>query len=123
MSQVQVSLPSEGDKTVDIELRRDGPCQVVEIHGSADVMASPVLREAVVGAIEGGAKNVVCDLSQTDFICSDALGVLITAYLKARGRGGWVRLANPQTRLREILKTTRLDHLFDVYPSVECATR
>jgi len=76
------------------------------------------LREALLGAIEAGETRIVCDLGRTDFVCSDALGVLITAYLKARGRGGFLRLANPQDRLCEILGTTRLDHLFEVFPTV-----
>jgi anti-sigma B factor antagonist len=106
-----------------IQTRTEGGCRIVAIQGSADTNASPVLREALVGAIEGGATRVVCDLSQADFICSDSLSVLITAYLKARGRGGFVRLADPQERLRDILTNTRLDRLFEIFPSVDCATK
>jgi len=99
----------------------EGDCRVVAIHGSADVNASEMLREALLGAIESGATRLVCDLGRTDFICSDSLSVLITAYLKARGRGGFVRLANPQVRVREILSEMRLDRLFEVFPDVKCA--
>jgi len=101
-----------------IQTTTEGECQVVAISGSADVNASAVLREALLGAIESGATRLVCDLGETDFIGSDALGVLITAYLKATGRGGFVKLANPQPHLTEVLETTRLNRLFDVYPDV-----
>jgi anti-sigma B factor antagonist len=101
--------------------RREGPCHVVVIEGSADVAASARLREVLLGTLDTGAMKIVCDLSATDFICSDALGVLITAYLKVHGRGGFLRLANPQPRLRELFRTTRLDHLFDVFPDVASA--
>ncbi|MBM4016773.1 MAG: STAS domain-containing protein [Planctomycetes bacterium] len=101
-----------------IQMREDRDCQVAAVIGSADVEASAALKEALLGAIEAGATRIVCDLSRTDFICSDALGVLITAYLKARMRGGFVRLAGPQDHLRDVLQTTRLDHLFDVYLDV-----
>lgn len=104
-----------------IQTRQQGGYYVLVIQGSADVNASAALREALLGAIAAGATRLVCDFAQTDFICSDALGVLITAYLKARGRGGCVRLASPQGHLLDVLKTTRLDHLFDVFPSVDCA--
>lgn len=103
---------------MEIQTRTEGEWQVVAIRGSADVSASPALRQALLGAIESGAKRIVCDLGQTDFICSDALGVLITAYLKARGRGGQMRLANPQAHLTDVLETTRLTCLFQVYPDV-----
>lgn len=104
-----------------IQTHSEGDWQVVSLNGSADTEASAAMREALLGAIEAGSSRIVCDLGQTDFICSDALGVLITAYLKARGRGGHMRLAGPQQALREVLETTRLNRLFDVFPSVPCA--
>lgn len=104
-----------------IVTRSEGGCRVVAIQGSADIGASEALREAMLGAIEAGATRLVCDLGQADFICSDALSILITAYLKARGRGGFVRLANPQARVREILREMRLDRLFEVFPDIKCA--
>ncbi|MFO8012386.1 MAG: STAS domain-containing protein [Phycisphaerae bacterium] len=106
---------------MDIETRREGQCRVVSIRGSADINASASLREALLGAVEGGDTCIVCDLSEADFICSDALGVLITAYLKARGRGGFLHLAGPHDHLTEILETTRLNRLFRIYPDVGCA--
>ena len=107
---------------MDIVTRNETGCRVVAIVGSADVNTPPALREAFVGAIEAGATKIVCDLSKTDFVCSDALSVLITAYVKARGRGGFVRLAGCQPRVREILAEMRLDRLFEVFPDVRCAT-
>jgi anti-sigma B factor antagonist len=104
-----------------IEMREEGGCRVVAISGSADVESAAALRQALLGAIEGGSKCIICDLGLTDFICSDALGVLITAYLKARMRGGFVRLADPQQHLKEVLATTRLDHLFDIFGDVKGA--
>jgi anti-sigma B factor antagonist len=99
----------------------EGDCRVVAIYGSADVNASETLRHALLGAIESGATRIICDLGQADFIGSDSLSILIMAYLKARGRGGFVRLANPQARVREILDEMRLDRLFEVYRDVKCA--
>jgi len=99
-----------------------GDCRVVTVIGSADINASASLREALLASIDGGHHRLVCDLAETDFICSDALGVLITAYLKARGRGGFLRLAGLDQHLREILETTRLDRLFEVFPDVARAS-
>lgn len=104
-----------------IQTRSDGGIQIVTVIGSADVSASAALREAFLGAIQVGTTRIVCDLGQTDFICSDTLGVLITAYLKATKRGGFLKLANPQQHLKEVLETTRLNCLFSVYPDVSCA--
>ena len=106
---------------MDIETRHEGRCRVVSIRGSADISASASLRETLLGAIERGDTQIVCDLSEADFICSDALGVLITAYLKARGRGGFLHIAGPHAHLGELLETTRLNRLFRIYPDVQGA--
>lgn len=106
---------------MDIETRTEGDCRVVTIRGSADINASAGLRDTLLGAVEGGDTRIVCDLSGTDFICSDALGVLITAYLKARGRGGFLCLAGSHDHLNDILETTRLNRLFRIYPGVAAA--
>ncbi len=103
---------------MDIETRREGDCRIIRLCGSADINSSAGLRETLLGAVERGDTRIVCDLSQADFICSDALGVLITAYLKARGRGGFLHLAGPHDHLTEILETTRLNRLFRIYPDV-----
>jgi anti-anti-sigma factor len=106
---------------MDVTTRDEGSCRVIGLHGSADAAALAPMREALLSAIDSGETRLVCDLSDTDFICSDALGVLITAYIKARGRGGYLHLATPQPRLRNVLQTTRLDHLFEVFTDVGCA--
>jgi len=106
---------------MEIETRTEDDCRVVTLRGSADINASAGLRETLLGAVERGETRIVCDLSETDFICSDALGVLITAYLKARGRGGCLYIARPHQRLNDIFETTRLDRLFRIYPDVAAA--
>ena len=119
---IKYRRPSQGGgQAMKIQVREEGGCHVIAICGSADVESSAVLREAILGAIESGAKCIICDLGRTDFICSDALGVLITAYLKARMRGGFVRLVDPQQHVKDVLATMRLDHLFDVYADVQAA--
>jgi len=115
------SVKQEG--AMKTRVREEGPCHVVAIVGSADVNASATLREALLGAVEAGKTRIVCDLSETDFICSDALGVMVRAFLKARARGVFVHLAHPQASVRQVLETTRLDHLFEVFPDVASAIK
>jgi anti-sigma B factor antagonist len=103
-------------ETTSIDGRR-----VVAVIGSADTSASPLLRESLLEAMDAGGHCVVCDLARTDFICSDALGVLITCHLKARGRGGFLRLAGPLPALVDVLETTHLNRLFAVFPDVHAA--
>ncbi|MDK1031209.1 MAG: STAS domain-containing protein [Planctomycetia bacterium] len=108
---------------MEIQTRRQDDGWVVVLKGSADVVAADELREVLLNLLSTDTPRAVCDLSQTDFMCSDALGVLITAHLKASGAGGYLRLAAPTKRLREILETTRLTRLFAIFPDVAGALK
>ena len=52
---------------------------VVAVAGEADLYTAPELKAALADAIEGGARCVLVDLSQTTFIDSTTLGVLMGA--------------------------------------------
>ena len=119
----QVARQSVGGEAMDIQTRRQDDCWVVALNGTADVNGVPRLREELHGLLETELPRLICDLSKTDFICSDVLGVLITAHLKAVSRGGFLRLAALQSSLREVLETTRLNHLFAIYPDVAGALK
>lgn len=94
---------------------------VVHFSGSGDVWSVSAIREALHRAIGEGHHRVVCDLGEMDFICSDALGAFISARQLAADTGGYVRLVNPQRRVEQVIRTTRVDRLFGIYDSVDAA--
>ena len=96
---------------------------VVHFSGAADIAAVEAMREAINRSMQAADNRVVCDLSEMDFICSDALGVFVSAHEGARRTGGFMRLIRPQDRINEILSTTQLNRLFDIYDSLDAALR
>ena len=94
---------------------------VLRLSGSADYEATVELRQAFDEVIEEAEGRVVCDLSELDFICSDALSRFICARLAALEKGGYLRLVNPQQRVLDVLQTTRLDKVFGIFTSAEAA--
>ena len=94
---------------------------VLHFIGSADIAAVDQIRKAIGETMSQGCCRVVCDLSNTDFICSDVLGVFITAHEGAREADGFVRLVHPQARIADILATTQLNRLFQVYDTLDDA--
>lgn len=96
---------------------------VLHFIGSADIAAVDQIREAIGETMDSACCRIVCDLSQTDFICSDALGVFITAHEGAEAAGGFVRLLHPQARIADILATTQLNRLFQVYDNLDEALK
>ena len=54
-------------------------CAVVAVRGEIDLFTAPELKSALSEAIESGHTRIVVDLTDTTFLDSTALGVLIRA--------------------------------------------
>ncbi|MBN2584384.1 MAG: STAS domain-containing protein [Planctomycetes bacterium] len=92
---------------------------VLQFVGDADVFSVGQVREALGEALASSGNHVVCDLTKMEFVCSDALGCLISARHDAERAGGFLKLVGPQRRIAEILDTTQLNQLFAVYPTIK----
>jgi anti-anti-sigma factor len=71
-------------------------------------------RDLVRSAFGPGMTNIEVDLKKANFIDSCGLGALIALQKTARGRGGIVRLLDPQPPVQQILKLTRMHQFFEI---------
>ena len=62
-----------------------------------------------------GKKNVVLELSKTDFIDSTGLGALVMCATTLRKAGGNVKLVNLNRRNIELLVMTKLATVFEIF--------
>ncbi len=67
--------------------------------------------------------RVIVDLSETRYISSDGLRVLMRATKAARQNGGKLVLCCLGTRVAEIVTMAGLDHVLDIHPSRDAAER
>jgi anti-sigma B factor antagonist len=72
----------------------------------------------VTSAIDGGAERVVVDLSQTVFIDSSSLGVLIGAHRRLKARGGALVVVCDNEAIVKTFKITGLDGVFSLVPTL-----
>lgn len=63
--------------------------------------------------------RLLLDFSNVDHLSSAALGMLITLNNKVRDQNGTLRLANINKQIYEVFKITRLNKVFDIYPSAD----
>jgi anti-sigma B factor antagonist len=63
----------------------------------------------------------VIDLAETPWTNSLGVGMLMSAYSSVKKSGGDVVLANATQRIRDMLRVTRLDHVFSVHDSLSDA--
>jgi anti-sigma B factor antagonist len=69
---------------------------------------------------EAGKRNVIVDLSKTDFMDSTAIGLLISGLTSMRKVGGDMRLAGMTKRIKNLFLITRLlGSVFEDYGTVE----
>ena len=79
------------------------------------------LQQSIQALSEGGNKQLVINLGETQHLNSTALGVLISAHSNYVRRGGQMKLCSVDKRIENIFVITKLSLVFDVYPNEEQA--
>ena len=82
---------------------------------------SSLLREEVKKVIQDGAKRIVLNLGEVNYIDSGGLGTLVALHTTAHNSGANIKLANLTKRVGDLLQVTKLLTVFDVYPSESAA--
>lgn len=99
-------------------VRRDDGVAVVGPVGEFDIAVVDLLRSNFEEMVTADCHKVVVDLSETRFMDAVALGIIVGAARRARGWGGWLRLASPQPNVSKVLRVTELDRAFGLYETV-----
>jgi anti-sigma B factor antagonist len=99
----------------------DDERHVVAVRGEIDLFTAPELKGAVVGAIDAGRTRLVVDLSETTFLDSTALGVLIGALKRLRTRDGVMTIVNRDPNIAKTFEITGLDQIFVIAETREAA--
>jgi anti-sigma B factor antagonist len=94
---------------------------VISLSGEVDLYTAPELKTELIRVIEAGAPSVVVDLTQTTFIDSTTLGVLISGVKRLRPSGGSLQLVVTDRNIRKIFEITGLDRVFSLHESRDAA--
>jgi anti-sigma B factor antagonist len=73
-----------------------------------------VLSEAVRELAKKGQKKILLNLAEVNYVDSSGVGQLVGALTTARNQGGDVKLLKPSVQILDLLKTTKLDSVFDI---------
>ena len=112
----------ESDDQISVVTRDAGDGRVVvEVGGEVDMLTSPQLRTAVLGAMADGPSAVVLALDGVTFLGTSGLAVLIEVREAAQDAGVALRLACTGRRVLRPLSIAGLVPMFDVRDTVEDA--
>jgi len=79
------------------------------------------LRDLIHVFTSDGHKHFLLNLAGVDFIDSDGMGELVRSYSIVRQQGGEMRLVHLQQRVQDLLQTTRVNTIFEIYSEEQAA--
>ena len=88
---------------------------VISLGGEVDLYTAPEFKQQLLEVIEQGGKDVVVDLSNTTFIDSTTLGVLVGGVKRLRTNDGRLSLVCSDRNITKIFEITGLDKVFEIY--------
>ncbi len=88
---------------------------ILELTDQLTVDTETDLRDAVRRQLDAGRRHLVIDLSRVPYVDSCGLGTMVQAYVSAHRQGGWVRLMNMNSKVRQLLTITRLLTVLETY--------
>ncbi len=91
-----------------------GEVTVVDVDGQLIVGNRQELKQKVLQELERGTRRFLVDFTETGYIDSSGLGVLVSLSKKVREQGGDLRLSSLNEDLRTLFELTKLDTLFRI---------
>lgn len=98
-----------------IRAEEHGAAAVIVLSGEVDLYTAPELKQELLRAIEEGVNSVVVDMTDTSFIDSTTLGVLVSGLKRLRPKGGQLALVISDRNIRKVFDITGLDRVFPIY--------
>jgi anti-sigma B factor antagonist len=95
----------------------DDSTYVISLAGEVDLYTAPEFKQQLLDVIGKGAKDVVVDFSDTTFIDSTTLGVLVGGVKRLRTQDGQLSLVCSDRNITKIFEITGLDRVFTIYPT------
>jgi anti-sigma B factor antagonist len=100
----------------------EGNGYVISLAGEVDLYTAPEFKAQLLEVIGKGAKHVIVDFTNTTFIDSTTLGVLVGGVKRLRSSDGELSLVCSDRNITKIFEITGLDRVFAIYSTREEAT-
>src|SRR5687767_2032780 len=89
--------------------RLDDSTHLVAVTGEIDLFTAPEFKQCLAAAIDDGVTSIVVDLTETSFVDSSSLGVLIGAHRRLAARDGTLTIVATNDAILKTFRITGLD--------------
>ena len=111
------------DMALNLDISRTGDIAVVRCRGRIVFgEESDELRRVVLSLLKE-TNRIVLNFAWVAHIDSSGLGTVVASFISARHRGAEIKFAALSPMARQVLSTTHVDRLFEVYDSSEEAIK
>ena len=90
---------------------------VISLAGEVDLYTAPEFKAQLLDVIGKGGTQVIVDFTDTTFIDSTTLGVLVGGVKRLRTNDGELSLVCSDRNITKIFEITGLDRVFTIYPT------
>ncbi len=105
-----------------IEMRTIGDVRVLDCSGKLTLGEGTMsIRNMVRDLLQGGAKKIILNLADINYIDSAGVGELVSTYTTVVNGGGQLKLLNMTKKLRDLLTITKLLTVFDIFDDEKAA--
>ncbi|MEO6866971.1 MAG: STAS domain-containing protein [Gaiellales bacterium] len=94
---------------------------VIDLKGEVDLYTAPEFKQHLLGQIESGILRIIVDFTDTTFIDSTTLGVLVGGVKRLRPEGGQLLLVCSDRNIIKIFEITGLHRVFEIHDTRESA--
>jgi len=107
---------------IGIKARQLGSITILDADGKGRIglrfgSSTVPLPKAVQSLLDEGRNQILLNLAGVGYIDAGGLGELVSTYITVNEYGGRIKLLNLAEMRRELMKTTKLLTIFDVYDS------
>jgi anti-sigma B factor antagonist len=92
-----------------------GDVWVIALGGEVDLYTAPEFKQQLLDVIAQGARQVVVDLTDTTFIDSTTLGVLVGGVKRLRPNSGQLSIVCSDRNITKIFEITGLNKVFTIH--------
>ena len=88
---------------------------VISLAGEVDLYTAPEFKQQLLEVIAQGGRRIVVDFTNTTFIDSTTLGVLVGGVKRLRTNDGQLSLVCSDRNITKIFEITGLDRVFAIH--------
>ncbi|MCW4000758.1 MAG: STAS domain-containing protein [Candidatus Bathyarchaeota archaeon] len=100
-----------------MELRTEGDVATAVMVPRFDAYTANEVETALKELIAAGTKKVICDFSQTDYVASAGLRVLLSSAKSLQRSGGQILLVSLKPYVREVFEISGFTQIFKILGS------